>query len=193
MADDNPELDGLINTITGGNDDERTKAWFNAGTVGAVAVRPLAGVISAQGGEAALAAKRALWQIARHAARPGADAERQSVVVALAGLLNDGALSPTARSEALWILSEIGDDTAVEPVANLLGDESLREDARMALERIPGDRSLAALKTTLDKAPDSFKPSIAQSLRQRGVDVPGVPSAKLIPTKKTAVQPKAKK
>ncbi|MDQ1255490.1 MAG: hypothetical protein QG656_81 [Candidatus Hydrogenedentes bacterium] len=193
MADDKAVLDGLINTITGGNDDERTKAWFNAGPVGAGAVRPLAEIISTQGGEATLAAKRALWQIARHAARPDADAERQSVVVALSGLLNDGALSPAARSEALWILSEIGDDAAVEPVANLLGDEALREDARMALERIPGDRSLAALKATLDKAPDAFKSNIAQSLRQRGVDVPGVPSEKLVPTKKTAVQPKAEK
>ncbi|HUW60929.1 MAG TPA: hypothetical protein VMZ06_07985 [Candidatus Bathyarchaeia archaeon] len=193
MADNNALLDTLIAKVTGGNDDERTEAWFNAGKVGASAVKPLAGVISAHSGEAALAAKRALWQIARYAARPGADAERQSVVAALAALLNDETESVPARSEALWILSEIGDDAAVEPVASVLRDEALREDARMALERIPGDRSLAALKAAFDAAPDAFKPNIAQSLRQRGVDVPGVPCVRFVPTKKTAVQPKTEK
>lgn len=193
MADNRTSVDALIAAITGKNDDERTKAWFNAGSAGVAAIEPLATVMTAHHGEAALAAKRALRQIARYAARPGADNERLSVVTAVATLLNDDALSDATRSEALWILSEIGDDAAVEPVASLLRDEVLREDARMALERIPGNGSLAALKAALEAAPDGFKPNLAQSLRQRGVDVPGIPCVKLVPTKKTAVQPKAAK
>jgi len=190
MADDKAPVPALIEKITGGSDDERTKAWFNAGKAGASAVKPLAGVISTHGSEAALAAKRALWQIARYAARPGADDDRKSVVAAVAALLSDEAQSVPARREALWILSEIGDDAVVEPVAKLLEDEALREDACMTLERIPGDSSLAALKAAFDTVPDAFKPNIAQSLRQRGAEVPGLPCVKLVPEKETAVQPK---
>jgi hypothetical protein len=57
------------------------------------------------------------------------------------------------------------------------------------LQRIPGDKSLAALKAGLAAAPDDFKPNIAQSLRQRGEEVPGIPCAKLVPSRKTNVKP----
>ena len=91
--------------------------------------------------------------------------------------MNDETQSVPARSEALWILFEIGDEAVSGLVASLLGDECLREDAPMALERIPGGRSLAAL----DTVPDAFKTNIAQSLRQRGADVPALPCMRLVP------------
>jgi len=87
------------------------------------------------------------------------------------------------------MLSEIGGDDTVETVASMLLSEALREDARMMLERIPGEKSLAALQSALKTVPDDFKIHIAQSLRARGVDVPGLACRKLLPTKPTVVKP----
>ena len=87
------------------------------------------------------------------------------------------------------MLSEIADDEAVGPVAAMLLDQTLREDARATLQRIPGDKSLAALKAALANAPEDYKPAIAVSLRARGEKVAGYPSQKLAPTKSTAVKP----
>ena len=92
------------------------------------------------------------------------------------------------RVEALWMLSEIGGDDAVGPMAKLIADKEVREDARMALERVPGEKSLGALKEALDAVGSDFKIHIAQSLRARGVKVPGLPCQKLVPTKPTSVK-----
>jgi hypothetical protein len=100
-------------------------------------------------------------------------------------LAKDG---PSARRELLWMLSEIGGDESVEPIAALLADTELRDDARMALQRIPGDKSLAALEGGLAAAPNDFKINIAQSLRSRGVTVPGHSCQKMVPTKQTSVK-----
>ena len=91
--------------------------------------------------------------------------------------------------EAMWMLSEIGGNECVDPIAGLLARKALREDARMVLQRIPGDKSLGALRAALDSAGADFKINIAQSLRQRGVQVSGLPCQKLTPTKETAVKP----
>ena len=68
-------------------------------------------------------------------------------------------------------------------------NKNLREDARMALERIPGKRTVTTLKAAFEKVPEDFKPNIAQSLRKRGEEVAGYPCKKLVPTKKTDVKP----
>lgn len=135
--------------------------------------------------EVARAAKRGLWKIVRHVGRPGAAAEKNAVVAELLGLLDD-TYSTAVRREVLWMLSELAGDEAVAPVARYLTDQQLREDARMVLERIPGEQSLAALKTGLEAAPNDFKIHIAQSLRARGVRVPGLPCQKLVPSKEHA-------
>jgi hypothetical protein len=138
--------------------------------------------------ERARSAKRDLWKLVRHAGRPGADDERGSLAAMLADLLRNDPSTVVGR-EVLWMLSEIGGDDCVEAMAALLKHADLREDARMALERIPGEVSLAALKTGLQSAPDDFQLNIAQSLRARGVEVPGLPCVKLKPTKPTGVKP----
>jgi len=95
----------------------------------------------------------------------------------------------SVRREVLWMLSEIGRRRSIEPIAALLSNKELREDARMVLQRIPGRGSIAALRAGLKAAPKDFKINIAQSLRQRGVRVRGLPCVKLVPTKKTNVKP----
>ena len=93
------------------------------------------------------------------------------------------------RRDALWMTWQIAGEEAVEPVAALLADAELREDARMTLERLPGEKATAALKAALDTAAKADKPALAHSLRFRGVETPGVPDLRLVPTKQTAVKP----
>lgn len=166
----------------------RTEAWQSAGEVGAPAVKPLARVMTNREPEVARAAKRGLWKIVRHVGRPGAANMKRAVTAKLAELLSDDQPVPVRR-EVLWMLSEIGNRNTVKPIAALLSDKDLREDARMVLQRIPNKASLAALRAALKAAPDDFKLNIAQSLRQRGVKVDGLDCIKLIPTKETNVKP----
>ena len=182
---------GVYNLMSGIRDDDakvRTEAWQSAGEVGAAAVKPLAGVMTNKDLEVARAAKRGLWKIVRHVGRPGAGNTKREVADRLVELLGDDQPVPVRR-EVLWMLSEIGGRNSIEPIAALLSDRELREDARMALQRIPSRTALAALKAALEAAPDDFKLNIAQSLRQRGEKVPGLDCVKLIPTKNTNVKP----
>ena len=177
----------LIAKIKSADESARAGAWLHAESVGAPAVKPLAGVLADKDIEGSRAAKRALWRIVRHAGRPGADGERNAVVLELVAVLGDHKTDVVQR-EVIWMLSEIGGDESVAPIARLLVDADLREDARMSLQRIPGDTSIAALRAALAAAPDDFRPNLAQSLRARGVDVLGIPCRKLVPTKRTEVK-----
>ncbi|MBN2272458.1 MAG: HEAT repeat domain-containing protein [Sedimentisphaerales bacterium] len=177
----------LIEKIKDSSPDVRTKAWLGAGEAGWPAVSSLAEVMTDENLEVARAAKRALWKIVRHAGRPGADQERQSVAVHLSSLLADD--RPVAvRREALWMLSEIGEKELIKPIAGLLTNKELREDARMVLERIGDKASVAALEAGFKTAPEDFKLNLAQSIRKRGKKVRGYECVKLVPTKQTAVK-----
>jgi HEAT repeat protein len=124
--------------------------------------------------EATRAARKALSKIVRHAGRPGAGEERSAVVAELLKLLSEKQ-PVSVRREAAVMLSEIAGDEAVGPLAAMLKDPELRDDARRALERIPSGQSLDALQAGLAIVPDDFKINIAQSLRARGVQVPESP------------------
>ena len=178
----------LISVIKNKDENIRAAAWQNAFTFGAPAAKPLAAAMTEQDLEISRSAKRALWNIVRHAGRPGADSIKKEVVAELIDLCTDDRPTSVCR-EVLWMLSEIGGDDSVDVMAALLANKELCEDARMALQRIPGDKSLAALKAGLASAPENFRTNIAQSLRKRGVKVPGLPCQKLTPVKKTNVKP----
>ncbi len=181
-------VDELIAGIKSDSAEKRTETWQSAGETGAPAVKPLAEVMTDDDLEVARAAKRALWKIVRHAGRPKANKEKWAVEKELTRLL--GRKQPLAvRREVLWMLSEIGARVSIKPIAGLMRNKNLREDARMALERIPGKRAVTTLKAAFEKAPEDFKPNIAQSLRKRGEEVDGYPCQTLVPTKKTDVKP----
>jgi len=181
-------VDELMAGIRDENDKVRAEAWLSAGEVGAAAVKPLAKVMTDKDFEIARAAKRGLWKVVRHVGRPGAGNERRAVLGELVELLDDE--QPVhVRREVLWMLSEIGTRKSIKPIAALLSNRELREDARMVLQRIPSKSAVAALKAGLEDAPEDFKLNIAQSLRQRGVEVSGLPCVKLVPTKRTNVKP----
>ena len=181
-------VDKLIADIQSPDENIRGAAWQGAATLGAPAVKPLAALMVHQDFEIARSAKRALWKIVRHAGRPSAAKERNAVQAELLALLNS---APAAvRREALWMLSEIGDDGLVKFIANLLADFEVREVARCALERMPGSKAVRALEHALKSAPADFRPALAHSLRVRGQLVRSYPSQKLQPTRRTSVEPK---
>ena len=178
----------LIESIQSSDDATRAAARDNAGTVGAVAVAPLAEIATSGEMEIARAANRAIQNIVFAAGRPGAETEAQAVSVELYKLLGD-AQPLQFRRDVLWMIWQIADENAVEPVAPLLTNKELHEDARMALERLPGQRATVALKAALKSADEANKPGLAHSLRKRGVEVPDIPDLRLVPTKNTAVRP----
>lgn len=181
-------VDELIAGIKDDDPGVRTEAWLGAGEAGAAAVKPLAAVMQEGQLEVARAAKRALWKIVRHVGRRRARKEKKAVVTELIELLGDDQ-PVSVRREVLWMLSEIGRKESVEPVAALLSNKELREDARMVLERIPIKSAVKALKEGFEASSEDFKLNIAQSLRKRGVEVSGYPCVKLVPTEKTNVKP----
>lgn len=186
MQNDPLTVDALIAMIKDRSDKVRADAWSRAGKVGAAAVKPLAAVMTSGDAdrEVALAARRAMWRIIHYAGRPGGENEQAAVLPELYGLLAD-AWPESLRREVLWMLSEIGVAESVPAVAACLKSSELLEDARSALERIPGDESLAALKEALITVPEKYRNNIAQSLRNRGVNLDEklYPHEKLVPKK----------
>lgn len=183
----NAALQALLEGIQSSDEQVRTAAWRSAGEAGAAAVPGLAQLTEHQDLEVARAARRGLWQVVRQAGNPRTETVRQAVEAGLLELLNSNS-SPALQHELQWMLSEIGGDAAVAPIAALLEQEALREDARMALERIPGKKARVALKKAFDDAPGDIKPALAVSLRNHGGKAPGVPDDKLRPVRPTSVQ-----
>jgi hypothetical protein len=184
------QAQATIAKVTSKDKEARAEGLRDAGRIGAPGVKPLAAAIADADFEVGRAAKRALWMIVRYAGRPGADRERQAVVAALLPLVGGEGPVNTKR-EVIWMVSELAGDEAVEPVAGLLANADLREDARMVLQRLPGEKSLAALKAGLAAAPEEFKPNIAASLRARGVETPGIKNLRRVPNRETTVKPLA--
>jgi len=181
-------LEALIENIQSTDDTARAAARDGAGPVGAKAVLPLAKIAASGELEIARAANRAIQNIVYYTGRPGAEDEAKAVAAELLKLLGDS--QPLQlRRDALWMTWQIAGEEATEPVAALLANAELHEDARMALERLPGDKATAVLKAALATATDAQKPALAHSLRVRGGETPGVPDMRLVPTKKTSVQP----
>lgn len=182
-------IDSLMSQLKDASPSVRARAWQGAWMQGAGGVQPLAELAAtAENPEVARAARHAITNIVRHAGRPGHDSERHEVNAALVACLAAG-YPDQLRRDLMSMLSEIGDEAVVDALREQLEDEAVREDARMALERIPGVASLQALRDALPGAPDAFKIQIAQSLRARGESVEGLPCVKMIPTKHTEVKP----
>lgn len=154
----------------------------------AKAVEPLVTLLKDSDPETMRAGKRQLWEMVRHVGRPGNAAQAQRVVKALLKVLASDQ-PPVVKREALWAVSELGGDDVVDPVAALLADKDVREDACMVLERLPGDKPVAALKAALKSVPQEFVINVAHSLRARGIPAEGPPCQKLKPTKQTSVKP----
>jgi HEAT repeat protein len=186
-------VEELISSLASTNEVTSTAALESAVEYGARAVRPLGFTMSSNDLEVSRKAKRALLGVIRHAARPGAAEELFAVEAKLIPLVGKNLLTLQTRRDLIWMLSEIGTARSVEPLAAVLQNKDLREDARCALTRLACPEAVAALKTAFSSADETFKFALAESLRFRGEKVVGYPSKKLIPTGVTTVQPLAAK
>ncbi|MBN2311523.1 MAG: hypothetical protein JXR94_21275 [Candidatus Hydrogenedentes bacterium] len=158
----------LIAGISSDQADARIAAMQAAGPVGAPAVVPLGELAGSPSFFVAKAAQGALATIAAYAGRPGAESERAAVAAELTKLL-DPKYPVATRREVLHQLSLTGGEPEVAAVAALLDDPELQDDARMALERIPGDASAEALAKAITLAPPEFRTRLFASLAHRNV------------------------
>lgn len=160
------DLQTFLERIQSGDGQVRCAAWRSAGPLGAAAVAPLADLMISPGKGVAKAAQEALKVVVHYAGRPGARAEARAVA---AELLKVAASSRPyrVRAEALNGLGFIGDWRVVMGLARLLEDQEVREEARLALERIPGPAAWRALREALQTAPADFQPHLEQSLYNR--------------------------
>ncbi|UCF38288.1 MAG: hypothetical protein JSU96_05405 [Acidobacteriota bacterium] len=173
------QIEQLIAGIKSQEPEQRTVAWRSAGSVGAPAIQPLASLAAERNHEVGRAANRAIWQIVRSAGTPGQEEGKSEVIGALKALLT-GETPVSLQRDIIWMLSEIAcADCVADDLSALLQSPELREDARCALERIPGQSSLNALREALQTVPEDFKMNIVQSLRAKGEEVPGYPCRKL--------------
>ena len=147
----------------------RYEAARAGGPMGSATLASLADLMSGTDKGVARAATQALQHITHYATRPGAPAgEKRRVALELLKIA--GAPRPRmVRSEALDAVGFIGDAQSVPLLARLLGDAEVREDARLALERIPGQESLLALQAARQSAPADFAPALRQSLYNRSL------------------------
>jgi hypothetical protein len=176
----------LATALQSNDDKARTAGIEAAPQVGAPAIKTVSPLLASPDTETRRAANRALFKIVRDAGKPGAAAQARAVEAALVDALQLSTSVPERR-DVLWMISEIGGDSSVKPVAALLVNLELREDARCVLQRIPGKASLQALKDALRTVPEDFRDNIAESLRKRGEKVSGHPSQRLVPSKPTSV------
>jgi HEAT repeat protein len=155
-------------------------AWATAGTGSVPASAPdtaevldklldaAAGIEPADSREPLLDLERL---VATVAARP---AVQESLARKLAARLASANVTLDAKKFFCWQLSLIGSDPEVPAIAPLLSDPQLSYYARLALERIPGDRSLAALRHALVTTSGQERVGVIQSLAVRS-DARAVP------------------
>ncbi|MFQ5808727.1 MAG: HEAT repeat domain-containing protein, partial [Armatimonadota bacterium] len=164
----------LVQAIQGEDASARMAAVAELEEMGAPAIGPLFGLIGGDDGVADRLARRAAQAITQQAAGAGDEAQRAPVAAALiAQTTSDRCLG--ARHWALRMLSFVGGDGDVPALARLLQDDDVREMARYALVRIPGEASLAALSGAASVETDpAFKAALITSLGSRG-DPAGLP------------------
>lgn len=161
------QLNQLLQNLRSENADVRFAAWRSAGPAGAAAIAPIADIMASTDRGKVRSATEALQRVTHHAARPAAS-KNQRRAVALALLQVANSLRPRmVRAEALYQLGFVADERIVPALARLLDDKEVREDARMALERVPGTQSLRSLEKALRRAPADFQPNLRQAINNR--------------------------
>ena len=158
----------LVAKIQSSDADVRYAAWQGAGPVGAEAVVPLGNLMAVPDRGVVKAAKGALEAIAYYSTRPGAAPEAAAVSRQLLTIA-ESQLPRAARAEAIHLLGFTADRRSVPALARLLNDPEMRDEARMALEQIPGGASLNALKRAVRSAPLEFQPALQQSIHNRAL------------------------
>ena len=158
--------DRLVGAILGDDPDARWNAAGNAGASGAEAIARLAEVMGGSDPEKSKAARVAMDRIALASTAPGEEKERLAVSAALVEVA--AGQGPVAvRRHAIRLLGLAGGPEACATLAALIEDSNLREDARMALHRIPGSAAERALEQAARRAPPGYASALVCSLKDR--------------------------
>jgi hydrogenase maturation factor len=140
-----PTAATLMADVRAGDAALRLRAVEQAHLVGSPLIVPLGHAMSGDDRQAARAALEALRRVAHHCARPRASAERRLASRELAKLAEPAFPRPV-RAEALHLLGMVASSEAVRMLEAMLRDPAVGEEARLALERIPGPASERALR-----------------------------------------------
>jgi len=161
------DLTQLLNDIKSSDGKTRLKAQQTCGPVGASAISPLAELAVSTDKGVAKAARGAMETIAHYSARPGAGGEAKAVSAELLKVAQTNR-PKQIRANALHLLGyTTNDGKTVEYIAELLLNNELWDEARMALERIPGNAATNALKNAAKNANEEMRPHLEQSLKNR--------------------------
>lgn len=138
------------------------EVYARVSQLGADALTALLKLAAKQNTSEGLAAQRVAEAIVHAASAKGVE-ERSKVTRALINALHLE-LPVETKQFVINLLGYSGTDDAVDALAKLLGDEALREDARRALERIPGEAAAKAILEALPKATGRFKAGLINTL-----------------------------
>jgi len=152
----------FIGRIRSENKDSRFDAWRAAGSESPDNLPELAKLAASENLSIAKAAREAMTTMT-HAKRDAAVASQ------LTAIGTSAAYTTPVRTHALRLLSLVGEADAVAPVAKLLTDGDLREEAIFCLERIPGKESEAAMLTAATQVPADFQDRVIAALGHRKV------------------------
>ncbi len=112
----------------------------------------------------------ALQDMGSHAARPGAEAEREALARVLCRTIETAEMPATVRYWFVLQIERIGKDESVQTLTKLLSsqDKELRDYARRALEKNPSSAATQSLERAAKEAKDSaWKAALAHSLAER--------------------------
>ncbi|MBM4033482.1 MAG: DUF1080 domain-containing protein [Planctomycetes bacterium] len=111
-----------------------------------------------------------------------AAAQRKELTAQLVAILQEPKTPIAAKQFICRMLERIGTDEHVPLLATLLAEPQIADDARRALEQIPGDAASAALRDALAKAQGDFRTGVINSIGERRDRKAVEPLAKLIGT-----------
>lgn len=166
---DRESVNAFLDKMQSPDADVRYAAWKSAGPMGSMAVVGLGDLAANSDKAITKAARGALLNVAHYAARPGAAAEAHAVSIELLKLAAAPERPRAVRADALNLLGFTADSRTVPGIARLLSDTEMRDEARMALERIPGSAATNALRKAAQSAPADFRPNLDQSLSNRSL------------------------
>jgi HEAT repeat protein len=164
-----PDLKETLEQLKSEDMKVRNAAMEAAGPLGPTAVAPLAELMKLDVRTSGRDAKLALQNVVNYSGRPGAETEAKAVTAELLKVASSANHPRFIRGDALCWVGYIGGPDAIPALVKLLDDRVIREDARTALERIPGEQSLAALKKAESAGATDFRKNIQQSIRNRGL------------------------
>jgi HEAT repeat protein len=163
---DNATIGTLLTNIKHGDTTARMAAVRHAALVGTDALLPLGRVYAGTDSASGKAAFEAMKRIAYNAGRPGAPEEAKAASESLL-TLTSAVHSRQVRADALELLGIVGSATEVKAIAALMDDKEVGEDARLALQRIPGKAAEDALRAAARGAGSDRRAAIELSLRHR--------------------------